>query len=77
MLELIPGWQPAVLPGTTAVEVRDRAGVPLPMLAEFLDQRVGHLVACRSTLMSLPPGWTESWPRARAYLPVPPVTAIR
>ena len=37
MLQLIPGSQLAVLPGTTHMEVTRRADLLLPMLARFLD----------------------------------------
>jgi pimeloyl-ACP methyl ester carboxylesterase len=37
MLELIPGSQLAVLPGTTHMQVTRRADLVLPMLAAFLD----------------------------------------
>ena len=37
MLELIPGSQLAVLPGTTHMQVTRRADLLLPMLARFLD----------------------------------------
>ena len=37
MLALIPGSRLAVLPGTTHLQVTRRAGLLLPMLAEFLD----------------------------------------
>ena len=37
MLELIPGSQLAVLPGTTHMEVTRRSDLLLPMLAAFLD----------------------------------------
>jgi pimeloyl-ACP methyl ester carboxylesterase len=37
MLELIPGSQLAVLPGTTHMAITRRADLVLPMLAAFLD----------------------------------------
>ena len=37
MLQLIPGSQLAVLPGTTHMQVTRRADLLLPMLARFLD----------------------------------------
>ena len=37
MLELIPGSQLAVLPGTTHLQVTRRADLLLPLLAAFLD----------------------------------------
>jgi pimeloyl-ACP methyl ester carboxylesterase len=37
MLQLIPGAQLAVLPGTTHMDITRRADLLLPMLARFLD----------------------------------------
>jgi hypothetical protein len=37
MLELIPGSQLAVLPGTTHMQITRRTDLLLPMLAHFLD----------------------------------------
>jgi pimeloyl-ACP methyl ester carboxylesterase len=37
MLELIPGSQLAVLPGTTHMQITRRADLVLPILAAFLD----------------------------------------
>ena len=37
MLQLIPGSQLAVLPGTTHMQITRRADLLLPMLARFLD----------------------------------------
>ena len=37
MLELIPGSQLAVLPGTTHMTITRRADLVLPMLTAFLD----------------------------------------